>query len=621
MFANHRFARHLAITLALVLVLFGCLPLAARATGEGSEGFQTTEGSQTTEGFEELRKAARPSTAGDLQVIGTQLCDSQGEAVVLRGASTHGLQWYPQYVNDELFGQLATEWDCNLVRLAMYSKDYCEGKNKEEILKTLHRGIDACIANDMYVLVDWHILEDSDPNENIEQAKAFFDQISREYAGVPNLIYEICNEPNGETTWADVKAYSEQVIPVIRANSPHAVIIVGTTTYDRDLKIAFRNPLEFDNIMYTLHFYVATHREDLQGELLDALDAGLPVFITECGLSEASGDGQVDFDSAVTWFNILHEHQLSFVIWSLSNKAETSAFIKPTSNATTHLDDSDLTPVGLWSRSLIQGADPASIPLPDLDAQGQLIKTSPDWMDKLDGPGIRSAQAWPYLAGGSLAIALLATVLPLLMRGGSHDKTKTYDEFVHATRAKVKGAPKLTSPLAPRIFIFLSSLFTLIYLAWRVCFSVPVENGWIAIAGNLILLVVEVFGFVESIIHYDSISGISEHPLPKIAPEEYPDVDIFISTYNEPCDLLRRTINGCNHLRYPDKRKVHVWLCDDNRRPEMRALAEQMGVGYFDRPDNKGAKAGNLNHALSLTSAPYIVTLDADMIVRSDFLL
>ena len=84
-----------------------------------------------------------------------------------------------------------------------------------------------------------------------------------------------------------------------------------------------------------------------------------------------------------------------------------------------------------------------------------------------------------------------------------------------------------------------------------------------------------------------------------------------------PAELLEKTVNGCKHLRYPDQNKVHIWVCDDNRRPEMRALA----VGYFDRPDHEGAKAGNLNHALARTSAPYVVTLDADMIPKSDFLM
>ena len=159
------------------------------------------------------------------------------------------------------------------------------------------------------------------------------------------------------------------------------------------------------------------------------------------------------------------------------------------------------------------------------------------------------------------------------------------------------------------------------YLLWRLRYSLPLSKGVIAIISSVSLLIVEILGFFESLIMYKGFMNLKVYDTPKISDEEYPDVDIFIATYNEPAELLTKTVNGCKHLDYPDKDKVHIWLCDDNRRSEIRKLAEEMGVGYFDRPDNKGAKAGNLNHALSLTSAPYVVTLDADMIVRSCFLL
>lgn len=136
---------------------------------------------------------------------------------------------------------------------------------------------------------------------------------------------------------------------------------------------------------------------------------------------------------------------------------------------------------------------------------------------------------------------------------------------------------------------------------WRIFLSIPVEAGAIAAAANLILLAVEVIGFAESLVMYENMMGMRKHTLPEIREEEYPDVDIFIATYNEPEELLRKTINGCIHLKYPDPSKVHIWVCDDNRRASMRALAEEMGVGYFDRPDNSGAKAGNLNAALART--------------------
>ena len=99
----------------------------------------------------------------------------------------------------------------------------------------------------------------------------------------------------------------------------------------------------------------------------------------------------------------------------------------------------------------------------------------------------------------------------------------------------------------------------------------------------------------------------------------YPHVDIPVSPTAKRSGLLYKTLNGCIHLKYPDKSKVHIYLCDDTNRPEMRQLAEQMGVGYFGLSDNTHAKAGNLNHALSKTDSPLVVTLDADMIPTSEF--
>lgn len=558
---------------------------------------------------------ARPSTTGQLRVEGTQLVDAEGNPAVVRGVSTHGLQWFPQYVNDSLFAELSEEWGANLVRLALYSEQYCEG-DAEGAGEALYRGIDACIANDLYVLVDWHILNDNNPNDNLEKAQAFFGEVSAHYAGVPNLIYEICNEPNGETTWSDVYDYAQQVIPVIRANSPQAVIVVGTTNYDRELTMAARKPLDFDNVMYTVHFYTATHGEDLRGEVVAALDMGLPIFVTECGLSEASGDGRVDFEQAVEWFKLVDQYHLSYAIWSLSNKAETSAFIKPHVKATDYLKDSQLTPVGLWAKALLQGQDPATIPVPEVDDEGYLKSDAPDWLSWLTGDAIRSASAWPLIALGVAVLVGVSGVLWRVYRRSASTRHHTYDDLVGA-----QSQAPTRRRIVYQVVIVISTFFTLVYLVWRVLYSVPLEAGWISVAACLVLLAVEVLGFVESLILYESLVGIREHPLPVIADDEYPDVDIFISTYNEPCDLLRRTINGCKHLLYPDKSKVHVWVCDDGHRAEMRELAEAMGVGYFDRPDHKGQKAGNLNSCLSRTSAPYVVTLDADMIVRREFLL
>ena len=172
-----------------------------------------------------------------------------------------------------------------------------------------------------------------------------------------------------------------------------------------------------------------------------------------------------------------------------------------------------------------------------------------------------------------------------------------------------------------KIWFFLNMICTVLYLVWRVFFTIPFGYGTVSVVAGILLLVVEVLGMAEALVHYANMSSVKGYPLPEVPEELYPDVDVFIATYSEDCELLYKTINGCKYMEYPDKSKVHIYLCDDNRRPEMRELAAKMGVNYLDRPDNKGAKAGNLNHALEHSNSPYILTLDADMIPKSDFLM
>ena len=602
----------LACVLAFVLVCVCAFAPVPQAYADGATALPST---------------ARPSTNGALAVEGGELVDAQGNAVRLRGVSTHGLQWFPEYVNESLFEQLSSEWDANLVRLALYSQDYCDASAEDAsaMMETLRAGIDAAIAADMYVLVDWHILEDGDPNEHAAQAVEFFGQVSTEYAQSPNVIYEICNEPGAETTWAQICEYAQKVIPVIRANDPDAVIVVGTPDHDRDLAAAVRSPLSqygslYENVMYAFHFYVATHGQDERAGLDQAVEDGLPVFVTECGLAEADGTDRVDFDSAVQWFDYLDEHNLSYAVWSLSNKAETSALIASDSAATEHLDENDLSPVGAWVRSLLQGEEPSAIAAPAVDGDGRLVEGSSAWERLTEGLDLAPEAAWRGFALGALGLIALSLLTGAVMRLRPR-KGRTYEDLL---RLGDDPRPSKVDPrraFACQATILASTFFTLVYLCWRVLYSVPLEWGWVAVACNVALLLVEALGFVESLVHFRDVAGMRAHPLPDCRPEEYPEVDIFIATYNEPDHLLAKTINGCKHLEYPDPSKVHVWLCDDNRRPEMRSLADRMGVGYFDRPDNEGAKAGNLNAALARTSAPYVVTLDADMIVQRDFLM
>lgn len=554
---------------------------------------------------------ARPSVNGKLHVQGTGLYDEAGTQVVLRGASTHGLTWFPQFVNNGLFKQLSTEWNTNLIRLAMYSDDYVHG-DRQKNLEILRKGVQYAIDNDMYVMVDWHILTDNNPNENLAEAINFFNMMAKEYANVPNVIFEICNEPNGDCTWEDIKEYANIIIPVIRRHKPDALILIGTPNYDREIQEPARDPVNFENVMYSFHFYATSHKGESLSKLREVVGGGTPIFITESGLCEASGDGKIDLESVKLWYALMDSLQLSYTIWSLSNKEEESAMVLSDSRATDSLAESDLSLSGLYARALFQGKDLNQIPLIYKPVSNFKI----------------IARTQPYLAWVVFAIPVFSILFILFLiqkirKRFKSKKIRTYDDLLkYSPDAKAqKFNSKPHKVILGDLFLFLSTFCTLIYLCWRITCSIPYAYGWIAIIGSWVLLAVEILGFIESVIHYSGILKLREHPLPKIADEDFPDVDIFISTYNEPPELLHKTIVGCKHMEYPDKSKVHIYLCDDHRRPEMRQLAEELGVHYFDRPDNEGAKAGNLNKALERTSSPYVVTFDADMIPQRKFLL
>ena len=169
--------------------------------------------------------------------------------------------------------------------------------------------------------------------------------------------------------------------------------------------------------------------------------------------------------------------------------------------------------------------------------------------------------------------------------------------------------------------LIISSILMLVYFGWRLIFTFPVKHGIISMVCGVILFACEFVSAVEAFIHLLSTTNPVIPEKPDIPKEWYPDVDVFIATHNESTDVLYKTVNGCKHMKYPDKSKVHIWICDDGYRMEVKELAEKMGVGWQGLKNNKLAKAGNLNNALSHTSAPLIVTFDADMIPTRNFLI
>jgi len=298
---------------------------------------------------------------GKLSVKGTDLVDSKGNMYQLKGVSTHGIAWFPDYVNKEAFKTFRDDWGANLIRLAMYTDEnggYCNGGDKAYLKGLVDEGVKAATELGMYVIIDWHILHDLTPQKYKEDAKAFFEEMSSKYKDYDNVIYEICNEPNGGTSWSEIKSYAEEVIPIIRANDPDAIIIVGTPNWSQDVDVAANDPITgYDNIMYAIHFYAATHTDNIRNKAITALNSGLPIFVSEFSICDASGNGAIDYNQAELWFDLITEHNLSYAAWNISNKNETSSLIQSSCNKTSGWTESELSETGVYIRKKILGIE------------------------------------------------------------------------------------------------------------------------------------------------------------------------------------------------------------------------------------------------------------------------
>lgn len=268
---------------------------------------------------------------GQLHVDGKKIENSHNEEVQLRGISSHGIQWYGDLYNADAIAQLKKEFGINVFRVAMYTDPNTGGYVANPSLKNkVYELVDASIALDIYVIIDWHILGDNNPQTYETQAKEFFAEVTARYAGVPNVIYEICNEPNGtDITWENnVYPYATNVLSAIRANAPDALVIVGTPDWSKDLKSVRLKPLDDKNVAYALHFYAGSHNKTLRDTIDDFRDHNLAVFISECGATDATGAGELYEDAFKRWADYMKNRKLSWVYWSYSNKDETSAMLE-----------------------------------------------------------------------------------------------------------------------------------------------------------------------------------------------------------------------------------------------------------------------------------------------------
>ncbi len=287
---------------------------------------------------------------GQLKVEAVHLLNQQGQAVVLRGMSFGWHNWWPRFYNAEAVKWLHQDWKCSVVRAAMgVEPDNGFLKKPEWSRDKVKAVVDASIKEGIYVIIDWH-----SHNIQTEEAKSFFRDMATTYGSYPNVIYEIFNEPDKET-WQEVKNYSTAIIQTIRAIDPDNIILVGSPHWDQDIHVVADDPLTgFKNIMYTMHFYAATHKQFLRDRCEYAIKKGIPIFISESAGMEASGDGPMNYDEWNKWIEWAEAQKISWLTWSVSDKNETCSVLLPSASSDGNWKDSDLKESGIKTRELLR---------------------------------------------------------------------------------------------------------------------------------------------------------------------------------------------------------------------------------------------------------------------------
>ena len=291
---------------------------------------------------------------GQLQIKNGKVSDENGNPVVLRGMS---LFWsgYPEgspYYNATTVKWLRDDWCVDVVRAAMSvetgNTNYINNASTE--YNKVKAVIDACIANGLYVIVDFHTHNAPD---YLNQAKTFFTQIANEYGNLPNILYEPYNEPIWQDWSSQIKPYHNEIISTIRAIDANNIIICGTKNYSQDVDIAANDPVTGTNVAYTLHYYANSHRNSLRQKAVNAMSKGAALFVTEYGTCNASGNGGFNASESQVWWDFLEDNQISSCNWSVSNKAETASILNSWVSSLSNWSSGDLTQSGALVKSYL----------------------------------------------------------------------------------------------------------------------------------------------------------------------------------------------------------------------------------------------------------------------------
>ncbi|NJB72282.1 endoglucanase [Saonia flava] len=355
-----------SIPVLLMLVLFlgysACSSSSDDDSGQEQEQELSEEHSSENEEEEEEENGTTVFSSaveqyGQLSVDGSNIVDKDGNPVQLRGMSFFWSQWIGKYYTPEVVKWLKDDWQCNIVRAALAVEEGGNGyiANPEVEKQKIFTVIDAAIEEGIYVLVDWHSHHAED---YVTEAKAFFAEVAEKYGHHPNIIYEPYNEPLDVSWSATLKPYHEEVIAAIREHDPDNIVVCGTRTWSQRVDEVIGNKIDDANVAYTLHYYAATHKQELRDIAQLALNNDIPLFVTEYGVTQATGDESIDEAEANVWWDFLDQHKISWCNWSIADKEELAAALKPNASTLGGWSADDLTQSGTMVRAEIKKNNP-----------------------------------------------------------------------------------------------------------------------------------------------------------------------------------------------------------------------------------------------------------------------
>lgn len=316
------------------------------------------------------------------------IVDKNDNPYQLRGASSHGIQWEVgyNYVNKGAMQSLRDEWGVNLFRMACYvTQDGYTVGAQSRMDQKIEEGVQAAKELGMYVIVDWHIHAEN-PHTTKSWARDFFKKYATKYKDYDNVIFEICNEPTNVQWYTgggnDLYSYCKEIAGIIRDCGSDALIVCGTNTWSQDVEDVAKKPLKddgFEDILYTFHFYSGSHYADKMAKVKTATADGTPIFVTEFGICDASGNGGFDTANADAWIKLCDSYNISYACWSFCNKGESASYLSTSCSKTTGgYVASDLATTGIWlvntyraHQDIEEGIDTKVTPKPSTSASAK----------------------------------------------------------------------------------------------------------------------------------------------------------------------------------------------------------------------------------------------------------